>query len=817
MPFNTALSGIRAANEDLRITGNNIANASTTGFKESRAEFGDVYTTSVLGAGLNPIGSGVRIQDVSQQFGQGNVSFTEKALDLAVNGGGFFVVSQNGDQLYTRSGTFGLDRDGFIVNNIGARLQGFGADSSGAIGGILGDLQIETDNLPPRGTTLVESGLNLNSKEQVLQRAGVSFSTEGNAIGVTQAGLQSATTTALSGGTFTLPLANDFSTTPVTMDIELTGSSGNNGTVSVIVNSVAGAPASVSSFNDLRTLASVINTQIFSPTLPQTAIDVVAVAEDLGGGNYGLSFQTLQSGESSQIRITGTSGANVTQLGLADPGPVTSTTGVPEVSNGYPAQALNITNPDGDVLTYNSSLGASAAQTASELNAISGVTATALTTATISNAGYTNLNGNMVFTLNGIDFNGNTLTDLAAEINALTSSSLPGISAEVSAITGDLTVSSSVGEDLRFSIASIDDADTITVRGNQSAPAQILEVENGGGLTVASAIDSSNNAIVVGGGINVVLDENYSASDPVPAAIGLFSPFGPTTFEPVVINAFNPGERSTYNHSTSLPINDSLGNSHSLEQYFVKQPYDPTDPTTSPNHWVMYVQIDGQDVGDPDSTLPPPQNTQATLASFNLHFNPDGTANTLLTDSILISNWTPVDDDGQQIGALGPQNVLQGGAIPVPDPPTSSNFQIDMAETTQVGNPFEASSVDQNGFATGRLSGVSFSDDGVIFARFTNGEARVLGQLALADFPNLQGLQPVGDTSWSQSFESGVPIIGPPGTASLGLIQAGALEDSNVDLSEQLVNLIIAQRNFQASAKTIETADQTTQTIINLR
>jgi len=139
-----------------------------------------------------------------------------------------------------------------------------------------------------------------------------------------------------------------------------------------------------------------------------------------------------------------------------------------------------------------------------------------------------------------------------------------------------------------------------------------------------------------------------------------------------------------------------------------------------------------------------------------------------------------------------------------------------MDGTTQFGSVFAVNAADQNGYTTGRLSGLDVDDTGIIFARYTNGEAQVLGQIALADFRNPQGLQPSGNTMWAETFETGEPNIGAPGSATLGVINSGALEESNVDLSQQLVNLIIAQRNFQASAKTIETANQTTQTIINI-
>ena len=115
------------------------------------------------------------------------------------------------------------------------------------------------------------------------------------------------------------------------------------------------------------------------------------------------------------------------------------------------------------------------------------------------------------------------------------------------------------------------------------------------------------------------------------------------------------------------------------------------------------------------------------------------------------------------------------------------------------------------------LSGLDISDTGMIFARYTNGENQVLGQVALANFTNVQGLANQGGTAWAETFESGEPVVGAPRSASLGVLNSGALEDSNVELSDELVQLIIAQRNFQASAKTIQTIDAVTQTIINLR
>ncbi|MEL7400570.1 MAG: flagellar hook-basal body complex protein, partial [Pseudomonadota bacterium] len=146
MAFNIGLSGIRAASTDLEVRGNNISNASTTGFKHSRAEFSDVYTTTLLGTGVQPVGSGVMVDNVRQQFSQGNISGTENSLDMAIDGNGFFVLNDRGSVSYTRSGIFSLDKDGYVVANNGSRLQGYEANANGVVNGVLGDIRIEIAN-----------------------------------------------------------------------------------------------------------------------------------------------------------------------------------------------------------------------------------------------------------------------------------------------------------------------------------------------------------------------------------------------------------------------------------------------------------------------------------------------------------------------------------------------------------------------------------------------------------------------------------------------------------------------------------------------
>jgi flagellar hook protein FlgE len=144
------------------------------------------------------------------------------------------------------------------------------------------------------------------------------------------------------------------------------------------------------------------------------------------------------------------------------------------------------------------------------------------------------------------------------------------------------------------------------------------------------------------------------------------------------------------------------------------------------------------------------------------------------------------------------------------------NITLGLSNITQFGDTFSVNSLTSNGYATGRLSGIEVTQEGIVQARFTNGQATPLGQVAVANFANPQSLQQLGNTGWGETFASGPVIRGEANSSNFGFIQSGALESSNVDISAQLVNLITAQRSFQANAQVIQTADQITQTIIQL-
>jgi flagellar hook protein FlgE len=144
-------------------------------------------------------------------------------------------------------------------------------------------------------------------------------------------------------------------------------------------------------------------------------------------------------------------------------------------------------------------------------------------------------------------------------------------------------------------------------------------------------------------------------------------------------------------------------------------------------------------------------------------------------------------------------------------------MNFNFSTSTQYGDSFAVNSITQNGYTTGQLSGVSVGTTGIVQANFTNGQSVDLGQVALATFADPNGLAQLANTGWAQTADSGQALMGTANTGSFGEIQAGSLEQSNVDVTAQLVDMITAQRAFQSNAQMISTQDQITQTIINIR
>jgi flagellar hook protein FlgE len=228
--------------------------------------------------------------------------------------------------------------------------------------------------------------------------------------------------------------------------------------------------------------------------------------------------------------------------------------------------------------------------------------------------------------------------------------------------------------------------------------------------------------------------------------------------------AFDSTDTNTFNSSYTSKVYDSLGNSHTVTQYFTK---------TSSNTWNINTIVDG------DTT---------NVTTQAMTFNTNGSLST----------------------PTAPYTVAFS-----PSGADAASIDINLTGCTQFGAEFGVSTNSPNGYTSGQLSGVRVEDNGMVYATYTNGQSQLQGQVVLANFANPQALAKVNGTAWTQSYSSGAPTVGAPGTGVLGDISPGALEGSNVNLTNELVSLMTAQRNYQANAKTISTEDKLTQSLFN--
>ncbi|KQZ98206.1 MAG: flagellar hook-basal body complex protein [Achromobacter sp.] len=245
---------------------------------------------------------------------------------------------------------------------------------------------------------------------------------------------------------------------------------------------------------------------------------------------------------------------------------------------------------------------------------------------------------------------------------------------------------------------------------------------------------------------------------------------------------FDPKISSTYTNASPMTVFDSLGNSHQVMQYFVKR-----EATGGTSVYDVYYTMDGQAMAPTSEAGGVWGNPQ------QFTFNNAGT----LTSAPIVN-----------------LSFAQPGGTSTPADPL--NVAINYTGTTQYGSNYKLVAK-PDGYTSGEFSGINISSDGSLVASYTNGETQIVGTLVLADFSNLQGLQPVGNNAWKETAASGQPILGQPGTNSMSTVVGQATEASNVDMSKELVNMIIAQRTYQANSQTIKTQDEIMQVLMNLK
>jgi flagellar hook protein FlgE len=511
MSFQQGLSGLNGAAKSLDVIGNNIANASTVGFKGSQAQFADVYASSLNGAGGVTAGIGTKVANIAQQFTQGNVESSNNSLDVAINGQGFFRTVSSGITQYTRNGQFSLDKEGYMVNAQGAKLTGYGVGPTGQVlAGAPIPVQISTTDLKPVSTTKVGIEMNLDSRAAP-------------------------------------PVVKQFD---------------------------AGDP---NSYNK------------------QSPVDVY----DTLGNPHVLSTFYVKDGPGSWKVYAANDGVEVTNLKVAQ-----------AAQGDTPAHAA-----------VNAARAAWEAAT-KVVPPVAADVAAALAT-------------------------------YAAEATSMVAAAAAGAGA--------------------------------------LAPAQ---------------------AAIVAAGTDAAKVAGYS----------------PEQVDKAILAA---------------------------------------------------VKVDPKEIG-------------------TLKFDENG--------------------------ALNAVNTANAGKFPLNLPifPSTGSEPIQSMEvaftgTTQYGTSTSDKKLTQDGYTAGHLQRFSIGEEGIILGQYSNGQSKPLGQVVLANFSNPNGLEPLGNNAWAESADSGTPLVGVPDSGSFGVLQSSAVETSNVDLTAELVNMITAQRVYQANAQTIKTQDSVLQTLVNLR
>jgi flagellar hook-basal body protein len=776
MSFYTSLTGLNSATAQLAVTSNNIANVGTSGFKRSRADFGDIFSTSPLQKSSSNIGQGVSLKQVSQEFSQGNISTSGNSLDLAITGDGFFPLkTPDGLQdIYTRNGSFTLNDQNNVVNSTGQRLMAASVDSSGKAD--LTNLNALTIPSKTSGeaveTTKIQLGLNLPADSAVItadfDRSNASTYNKSTALTVYD-----------SGGNGYLATVYYVKTQNATMDSPFSkwqsyffvGDTQVKPALQQATDTV-GAALFVNKYGDVlpktdsRVIPSSGTTEMYSldqltdsrPSSPATAVGT-----------------TLGSAAYTNGALVGATGA--LSFNIAVDG------GTPQTIN----YTLKPADSDPEVLARNIEIA---------INNLMGALPD-----TPDNVGTANINEFAVNARFGttVQFDPDTARfSFASGTTGDTSSiAITGADAKATSLMG-LAASDNL---------SVTASSTQALRGKPSEPA----VLSGEVMTINTAksiqVTSSNKDFFV-------------SVDGIAAKVEL--PF-PTTYSNI----------DTFAKALQDKINTIVDAETGRKVLGVTVAFDPktkqlnfTSGTTGSN---AAIQVSGAaDWGLANTEMQFGTTTEwKKLTQFTengaLQFVKNGEQT---EDGEGVSDkteWWPVYLDRGELSF-----DLTGKPVsPLTDMPFETAFlqggkgaltmSIDFTKSTQYSSAFAVLSQSQDGAPEGELMGLNINPDGLVNATYSNGSQVSLGKIVLANFSSPSGLRQVGDASYLASASSGMAKIGEAGSAGFGSIRAGATERANVDLTQELVDLITAQRNFQANAKAIETSSTMTSAIINIR
>ncbi len=819
--FNTAVTGLKAATTLLDVTGNNIANSSTVGFKASRTEFGDIYATAVVGAGSsNTPGSGVTVTDIAQDFSGGTIEFTNSNLDLAINGSGFFQLDDgNGNVSYTRAGSFELDKDGYIVSKSGKYLQGYGLDALGNQLPIQ-DLSVSQKESPPKATEMVGLSFNINSNEDATTLERVFNKTD--------------------------PNSYTYSTTIGTFD-----SLGNENSIRFYFSEQA--PVREKYQFDISDSAG-----SFTST-PRTISWNVSASTTSQGVDADASAVPPVPGSAEETTLSTTDGTAVLVAGdnITFNNIVYTAVGGEKVSDVFGKfAALDVNNLSGDF-----SYASGSAPTVNGSFSLSGNNLV-FTAASVGNTPDLTVAtaGTLEVALSEVQFGG---------LEMSTTSALAGGDEASNVLYWDDTGNGpwSLTQESQDKLALLDpriDVNTFKMNADGTIAFEVkAEYTQYGGFDVS--VNSAKQAN------SLVGDATERPANEVQSFTLDESQFNtPDTNQNLTL-----GEARQINVAgVSIPLADTLTLEQagetiaSYEQEIIDANPDiaSVEFDTASNKIVVTWKADAGDIDDKltvlatDGTNPFVLSADGTTTAvteeasgdnsyigsyrmyaflndseqLNIGREPDpgtgtGAADETEVGPIMVGfnsttgvlesvNGADVSSAGQapNITILGADPANPNDTKLASDVDGLVGIQLDISGSSQFASQSIVKSQSQDGYAKGDLIGVSFAGTGEMVASFSNGQRQNLGLVAVATFENQDGLQPSGDTEWTATLTSGNAILNPPGTGLNGTLRSAALEQSNVDLSAELVKLIEGQRNFQANSKTLETLNTITQSILQI-
>jgi flagellar hook-basal body protein len=786
MSFYTSLTGLNAATAMLGVTSNNISNVGTTGFKRSRADFGDIFATSPLQKASSTVGQGVSLKQVSQEFSQGNISFSSNALDLAVTGDGFFPMrSADGlQELFTRNGSFLLNEQFNVVNSSGQRLMAATVDSTGSA------------NVNERVVLTIPQKTSGEAKQTSVVSLGLNFPADAETISETFNRANPATynkSTAFTvydnGGNgylatiYYVKTANANQNVPFNkwqthvfvgedaVEASLVQATDSNNE-KIYVNQY-GQTAPYSLVKDELTTA---KTQLFS--LDELTAKKTSVAAEVTGNSVD---------ETNYDWIVGKTKSELSTLLVADAFAVdVDNSGVPvKVDLSKLAVLPATTKITGDMI---------AEEATNQLIKGFGVPRTSTVSGVVT-TGAERYGMKVVF-----DAVNKTFVVQSGTTGDTSSVSVSSINP--SAVTAMGLKTQEVAQE------------TKATRGIVSTAATAYGTTPTVNISTNFSVDSTNNKFIV------TVDGIKST---VFVDVGEYSLAEFSTALQTKINAM------TETRTDGLTPKEINGVKVEFDQ--AKKAFKFTSGTTGAD---SFIKISGEPIwgmsaveagrGSTSTWIQPTQRVDYNNGTPQpKYIDGEGNETTNSDGYTGLPAWSPVYLDKGELtfdtggNLVSPVEGTQLETVYLAGGKGALTINIDYSASTQYSSAFAVLSQSQDGAPEGDLVGVTIGNDGLVSASFSNGSQKSLAKILLVNFSSPVGLRQIGDSSFLASAASGKPILGTPGSAGFGTLRAGATERANVDLTQELVDLITAQRNFQANAKAIETSSTMTSAIINLR